>query len=158
MKVYSEFENAAQTRLLSVAGVKTVEEYNEQYENTISEDPIGFPAVYFELMEPIDWEQLGNNHQAADVTIKLHVVAFYLKKQQNIINDLAQSVLVKFQGFSMVDSEGNQLSTEWIRSSSTKPKRYGNLKVIQIEFKGRLMDCSLMPTVTAGTFQFQIQA
>ena len=157
MKVYQEFDLGMSAKLMTIPGMKTVEEYNEQYRNTEQENAKLYPATYHEILEPITWETLGNNHQAADVTIRLHVVTFYLKNQKTTIHSVSQDVFEAINGWKMTDSDGNQLSTEWMRSSSTFVKRFGNLKVIEIEFKGRLFDCSIMPDLTNTTFQFQIQ-
>lgn len=143
MKIYNDFDEAAVNLVLGASSsFKTIEPYNEQYQNTEKDDPKGYPALYIELLEPITWRQAGNAYQTADVRTRLHVVHFSLKTDKQGIHAHGQEAFELFNQKKLFDTDGNEMTTEWVRVGSSLPKRYRQLKVLTIDFEFGLFDRS----------------
>lgn len=150
MKVYSELDKAIGAKLGDVPALKTIEPYNQQYENTQTEDAKDYPAAYFELLEPVNWEDAGYKLQTAKVRARVHLVVFTVRRTKDKILNLGQDVLELMSGASLLDSEGSNLTGEWSRVSSSIPKRYKGLKVIKIDFEFQAFDNSTMSNGGGG--------
>jgi len=161
MKVYQDWDDSTSVSASQLAGIfKTIEPYNEQYQNTTKDDAKGYPALYFELLEPINWTQAGNGYQTARVRSKMHVVSHSLSRTKQSIHSISQNVLENFSNKRLfIDSTEIQLTTEWVRVASSLPKRFNNLRVVIIDFEFDLIDTSLMPNLTGapGETTFTIQ-
>lgn len=157
MKIYKELDEQV-IALAQAAGTpfKTIEAYNEQYQNTTKDDPKGYPALYFELLEPINWIQSGNQYQHAPVRGRLHVVHFSLKTEKTGIHDLSQIAFTAFNQKALFTTPDNQITTEWVRVASSLPKRYRQLKVLTIDFEFNLMDRSGMQLWNQASVTFNI--
>ena len=145
MKVYTELDTAIGAKLGEITALDTIEPYNQQYENTQTEDAKDYPAAYFELMEPVNWEEAGNKWQTAKIRARVHVVVFTVQRTKNKIHALGQEVFERLNGCSLIDTAGNNLTGEWTRISSSIPKRYKQLKVIKIDFEFQAFDNTAMP-------------
>ena len=156
MNVYSELDSAIKTKLQEITEVKTVEEYNDQYRNTQSEDAKEYPAVYFELLEPVNWEDAGNDWQHARIRARMHVVVFDISRTKEKIHALAQLVFLKMDGVTLLGTGGYHLTSKWKRSASSLPKRYKQLKVLLIDFEFEAFDSSSMPVLGSQLIGFTI--
>lgn len=153
MKVYQELDDCIESYMTN-SDFKKVEPFNDQYQNIKDEDPIVLPAIYWELLEPLEWNLIGNKSQSAEATIRFHVAVKTLTTNKSGIHDFGQRALDRLTGKVFWDSDGNQLTTQLVRVRSSLPKRYAGLKVIQIDFKCQLFDCSLMPNPQQVNFTF----
>lgn len=158
MKIYQELDTQA-IALVQAATTpfKTIEAYNEQYQNTTKDDAKGYPALYLELLEPINWVQSGNQLQMATVRTRLHVVHFTLKTEKTGIHELAQTAFEVFNQKALFIAPDKQLTTEWVRVASSLPKRYRQLKVLTIDFEFNLIDRSGMQLWNQANVGFVIQ-
>jgi hypothetical protein len=75
----------------------------------------------------------------------MHCVVFDIKEEPDKAITFAQKVFKDLNGV-VLTSAGQQLSTELVRSSSTFPKRYNQLKVVLVDFRFEAHDLSDMPT------------
>lgn len=141
MKIYQLFDESLSAVLSEITEFKTIEPYNQQYQNTEKEDAKAYPAVYYELLEPVNWEALLEGLQVASVQARVHVVEFSVKREKESLHDLAQAVFKKLNGSPLYHS-GAQLTCELARVSSSVPKRYRQVKVLTIDFKFLLVDVS----------------
>ena len=72
-----------QTRLAAIKNADTTDLlkhfdlWNQQVNFIEEETPFLLPAVFVEIM-PIQWQQLSNGYQQAEVTIRLHIVSQWL--------------------------------------------------------------------------------
>ncbi|MDY0324491.1 MAG: hypothetical protein RBR24_10830 [Candidatus Carbobacillus sp.] len=48
--------------------------WNQQVDFLEKETPFAYPAIFIEFL-PITWTKMGMNKQAADVTVKIHIVS-----------------------------------------------------------------------------------
>lgn len=156
MKFYQELDDAVILHLDSTEA-RTKEPFNDQYENTDTDHAKAYPAVYFELLEPVQWNQAGNQYQTAKVRGQLHCVVYDIKDSKVKIQEFAQQIFLQFHNVKLYDIEQRELTSEWVRVGSSKPKRYGNLKVIQIEFEFEGFDYSTLPTNLDGPITFNIE-
>lgn len=142
MNVYSELDTAIQAKLVELTSLKKVEPYNNQYQNTEKDDPKPYPAVYYELLEPVNWQDAGNDWQTAQIRARMHVVVFDVKRTKNDIHAIGQEVFVKMENVTLLGTGGYILTSKWTRVSSSLQKRYKQLKVITIDFEFEIFDSS----------------
>ncbi len=155
MKLYDELEGAMQEALEATAA--TVEYYNDQYRNTDKDHAKRYPAVYFELLEPVQFTQSGTQYQQARMRARLHCVVFDLKNNKTAIHDFSQDVFIAMHQRRLKDPENRDLTTEWVRVASTMPERHGNLKVMYIDFEFEAFDYYTLPTNLESAPNFTIQ-
>ncbi len=155
MKIYDELDSAMEI-LFGSTTAKTVEPYNDQYRNTETDHAKAYPAVYFEMLEPINWTQGGNQFQQAKMQARLHVVVYDLTTTKTKLNAFSQEVFLKAHQVVLADADGNQLTSEWVRIRSSLQKRYKNLKVMQIDFEFEGFDYSTLPTNLSGPVSFNV--
>jgi hypothetical protein len=155
--IYSKVKTAIEALLTPVAQIKSIDWFNDQYNNTEKEDAEPYPAVYIELQNPLTWMQAGNNMQTADATITLHVVVNSLKSEPDALFTIAALVESAIQGKWLADGQ-DQLSTEIIRTVTEPKVRARNLKVYKTSFKTHLFDNTFMdvyqtipPNTVSGT-------
>lgn len=146
MTVYDSFDTACELHIMgslpSVFG--TIEPYNEQDRNTDKEDPKKYPAIYYELLEPINWRTHGDLYQSAKVRMRLHVVEKTLKTPKSRLHAKAQQVFFAFQGAALLLEDTTIVMNNLTRVASTLPKRYRMIQKMEIDFEGELFDLSGM--------------
>lgn len=147
MLILNEVYTVLKARLKELTEVKKVDWYNEQYQNTEDEKATRYPAVYVEFLEPINWRQSGDKFQLADCTIKLHIVVYDILDSPLRTLQVAQAIFEHINSKGLYDG-AKQLTTELVRSSSSFPKRYNQLKVVEMNFDFEVFDVSGMPMVT----------
>lgn len=157
MKVYQQLDDVTKTAISEIAELKTVEAYNDQYRNLENEDPKLYPAAYFELLEPLYWEQGLNNWQHAKVRMRIHVVVFDVKRTKVDLHDISQKVFVRLNGASFTDPTNTyNLTSAWNRVASSVPKRYKQVKVLTIDFEFEAFDASSVPTLGTQTVNITV--
>jgi hypothetical protein len=156
MNVYSELDLATNAKLQEITSVKHVEEYNGQYLNTETEDAKLYPAVYHELLEPIIWNEEGNDWQSAKIRTRIHVVVFDLKRTKADLHTVGQDVFLKMEGVTLLGTGGYHLTSKWNRVASTLPKRYKQLKVLTIDFEYQAFDSTSMQAMETEQVGFTI--
>lgn len=154
MKVYSDLDEAMEN-LLTTTSAKTVEPFNDQYRNTETEHAKAYPAAYFELLEPISWNQAGNQYQQATMRARIHCVVFDIKTTKQKIHEFGQEIFEKLHQVKLYAAH-KELTSEWVRSGSSLPKRYKNLKVLTIDFEFEGFDYSTLPTNLDGPVNFNV--
>ena len=143
---------------IGVSEVKKFDWYNQQYQNTKDQKPINYPAVYFEILDPQNWESGSNGLQVANMRVKLHIVVFDLNDEPNAVMTLTQKVYQYFNGKSLFIIDSNtQLTSKWSRVQTEFIKRYNQLKVMTITFNFSYFDSSDEPLlVNAAPVNFII--
>lgn len=143
-------------KLAQFTQVKNREEYNEQYVNDTLEEAKRLPAIYFEVIEPIIWKQYGQNFQSGTGKIRLHVVTRTMKTDTATCRQLCDQLFVFIQGTAFIDENGNQLTSELMRSGTSFPKRFRILKVGIIEFDCELYDYAAIPAPGVNPGQLEV--
>lgn len=166
MIIFSRIIQAIRTQLALVPEIKKIDEYNNQYENASQEHATAFPAVYIEIVTPLNWETGGNKMQMAqDAQIRLHVVNFSMKEQLNDHYTLTQLVTSKLANKALLGTEGvapnvqqKQYTTELVRTATSTNKRARQVKASIITFSTCIYDDSLMDVLVDGTpIEFNIE-
>lgn len=147
MKIYEELDTALKA-LLSTTSAKTVEEFNDQYHHTETDNAKSYPAIYFEVMDPMTFTQAGNQYQQATTKLRMHCVVYDLLASKTKCVDFAQEVFKKLHQIKLYDASNTELSSELCRVNGSMPKRYKNLKVILIDFECEVFDYSTLPDTT----------
>jgi len=145
MTIYSELDRALEAKLLQ-SSAATVEPFNDQYRNTEKDVAKAYPATYFELIEPINYSQAGNDYQQATIRARVHCVVYDLKDTKAKIHAFAQEIFMFLKGQKLYYQDNSELTSPLVRVSSTLPKRYKNLKVLTIDFEFEAFDMSTLPT------------
>jgi len=138
-------------RLKAISSVKQVDWFNGQYNNMDDEKATKYPAVYVEFLDPINWVQSGNKFQHASVGIRLHCVLFDLLDSPLRTLTFSQAIYENINSKSLYDTNDFQLTTEMVRTATTFPKRYNQLKVVKMDFNCEVFDVTGMPIVEEVT-------
>ncbi len=128
--------------------VKSFDWFNQQYVNTEKQKAESYPAVYFEILDPQNWQDGSNGLQVATMRIKLHCVVFNLKDEPNAVMELTQKIYLLFQGKALY-VDPIQLTSKMSRVSSEFMKRYNQLKVMTLTFEFSYFDNSAEPVLVA---------
>lgn len=148
--MYIQLKELLQERIVSdVSAIKSVAWFNDQYKNTKEQKAESYPAVYIEILDPVNWKQLGDGLQTAKMNIQLHVVLFNLKDEPNAVMELAQLLHVAIQRKCLLDVNDKQITSELCRISSTLPKMYNQLKVMKVTYECEFYDDSAIPVQVA---------
>ena len=126
MKFYQELDDVMVAAASLAAGFKTVEPYNQQYQNTEKDDPKGYPACYMEALDPINWEQAGMQFLNATMRARAHIVVNTLKTTKDGINEAGQRIFEALNQKQLWIDPTTQLTTEWVLVASSLPKRDNN--------------------------------
>lgn len=141
--------------LEQIPGIKSIDWYNEQYQNTEKDFAEPYPAVYIEFLDPTTWQTAGQKMQQATMRMMLHVVVHDLKPVPNSCLNLSQEVFKKL--FHTVVFDGvNQITTEMDRNFTELPKRFKNLKVAKIGFVFEVFDITGMDEYISTTTEFDV--
>lgn len=144
--MYIQLKELLQTSIVAnLPTVKSVDWFNDQYKNTKDQKAESYPAIYIEILDPVNWKQLGDGLQTAKMSIQLHVVLFNLKDEPNAVLELAQLLHLAIQQKCLLDVNEKQITSELCRISSTLPKRYNQLKVMKVTYEFEYYDDSAMP-------------
>lgn len=138
---------AVKAQIETNPNVKTVDWYNEQYQNTEKENPRAYPAVYIEFIDPIEFTDASNKMQHTSAKILLHCVTNYLTDSPEAALNFSQWIAGTLNGkdlFTTIGETPAQLTTKLVRQNVSMPKRYKNLKVVKIQFICEAYDQSLM--------------
>lgn len=166
MIIFSRIIQAIRTQLALIPEIKKIDEYNMQYENASQEHATAFPAVYIEIVTPLNWQTAGNKMQIAeDAQIRVHVVNFSMKEQltdhyaltQLVTDKLANKPLIALEGVAPNQVE-KQYTTELVRTATGANKRARQVKASIITFSTCIYDDSLMDVLVDGTpIEFNIE-
>jgi len=141
--------DAIKAQLESNNEIKTIDWYNEQYQNTEKDFPRNFKAVYIEVVDPVEFKEAGNKLQLATIRVRLHIVLFSLKDTPVDSLQFTQTVAGILNGKDLFTQMGEatvQLTTKLVRNRAAMPKRYKNQKVTNLEMICEAYDQSLMDT------------
>lgn len=141
MIIYNTLYTLIKTQLNGIQDIKLIDWYNEQYQNYDSEKAIPRKAVFIEILDPINWEEMTPG-QSGQVRFRLHCAVFDVKDSPLVALNLTQKVFTALQRKTLLDKDGNQITTELIRSESSMPKRYDQMKVTLTTFVTQLYDAS----------------
>jgi len=156
MIVYNKLYEAIKQHLNTVEDVEHIDWFNDQYRNFESEKAIPRQAVFVEILDPVNWGQMGDG-QNGTVRVKLHCVIFDIKDSPVPALEYTQKVMMALQRKDMMDDNDDQLTTEMIRSESNMPKRYNQVKVTHVTFSAELYDNSLIdPTQQVSNVTFTV--
>lgn len=132
----------------NVPAVKSIDWYNNQYQNTEKKKAEPYPAVYIEVLDPQRWESGSDGLQVADMRITLHIVVFDLKDLPNAVLELAQSIYLGINNKALYrNSDNKQFSTPLSRVGSEFVKQYHQLKVMKLTFRFGYFDESNYPVL-----------
>lgn len=157
MNVYKQVYDALEAIITGIQSngsnaFKKFDWYNEQYQNTEQEKATRYPVVYLEIIDPINWNQLGNDVQCANMRAMLHVIHYDVKDSPLELMDLSQLVYSALNRKCLWLPNNDQLSTSMVRYYTELPKRYSQLKVSKIGFEFEVYDYSNIPvTVPTGS-------
>ncbi len=135
---YNSLKTLIEDRLTSF---KKVDWFNNQYERYEDLKATALPACYIEFPSDIDWQQVGNNVQYAEVDIVLHLVVFDVKDAPVSILNIASDTFKELNTQTLWD-ETEQLSTELVRVKSSLTTNYDQLKVVKMTFRTNIADIS----------------
>lgn len=141
MIIYNTVYEAIKQHLNAVQSIKEIDWYNQQYQNFNSEKAIPRRAVYVEMLDPVNWDQMTPG-QSGSVNITLHCVVYDVKDSPVKALEFAQEVWKALQRKDLFDEDNQQVTTELIRSSTNMPKRYDQVKVMQVTFVTHVYDGS----------------
>src|SRR5690606_30816116 len=99
-----------------------------QYRNFEDNKAIPRQAVFVEILDPIEWDQMTPG-QSGDVRVRLHCMLYDVKESPVPAMEYTQKIFLALQRKDMMDADGKQLTTEMLRSQSEMPKRYDQVKV-----------------------------
>ena len=154
MEIYNTLYEAIKVRIQTVGGVKSIDWYNLQYQNTEKEHAEPYPAVYIEFIDPVTFNTGGEKWQHMQLRFRLHVVIHDLTVSPLSAIQVAQDVTKALHGLDLYRTVNNptpveeQLTTKLVRVAGTLPKRFKNLKVSLVDFLCEGFDSSLMDDVT----------
>lgn len=141
--MYIEIKEAIKTLInASVPTIKSVEFFNEQYTNTEKQKAEAYPALYIEILDPINWVQMGDGVQAGTMKIQLHTVVVNLSDFPDAVLELEQLVFLALQQNYFKYQDGKEMTSEIIRVSNTLPKKYKTMKVSKSTFEFEFYDHS----------------
>ena len=155
MIVYDKLYRAIKTHLNDVLKIKRVDWFNNQYENFEDNKAIPRRAVFVEIADPITWEQMTPG-QSGEVRVVLHCMINDVKESPIRAIEYTQEVFKSLQRKDMMDSDGNQLTTEMLRTQSAMPKRYDQVKVTTLTFTAQVYDDSSIDDVQSGNVDFNV--
>lgn len=99
MSAYRYFYDTVVEKLETLTTIKTIEDYNEQYENSDQYNLIKYPAVFVESGD-VEWDKNQNSFydyasepQTGIATIKIHVVYHTLKSFDRPTKDIFYSIV-----------------------------------------------------------------
>jgi|SRR5690554_761660 len=141
MIIYNTLYTAIKQQLNGIQSIKLIDWYNDQYRNYESEKAIPRRAVFVEILDPVNWDQLTPG-QSGEVRVRLHCVIYDVKDSPVPALEFTQEVYEALQRKDMMDVNGHQITTEMLRSESNMPKRYDQVKVTQVTFRAHLYDGS----------------
>lgn len=144
MTIYSELDRALLAKL-SQSSAATVEPFNDQYRNTEKDVAKAYPATYFELIEPINYSQAGNDYQQATMRARVHCVVYDIKDSKAKIHAFGQEIFQFLKGQRLYYQDNSELTSPLVRVSSSLAKRYKNLKVLTIDFEFEAYDMTSLP-------------
>lgn len=153
--IYILLYNKIKERLEQIPAIKSVDWFNQQYQNTEKDNAEPYPAVYVEFSDPTNWKTAGQKMQSATMRVELHVVVHDLKTVPNSCLELMQTVFKKLYHHVVFDGD-NQITTELDRDFTELPKRFKNLKVAKIGFMFECFDISGMDETVLTTTGFNI--
>ncbi len=134
--------------------IKHIDWYNGQYTRYQEVKATALPAVYVEFGNPINWQTQGNGLQVAvDASIRFHLVLFDVNDNPEQNLNLAKTLHKKLHLFKLTDTQGTQISTGLMRTSSELVTDFDQLKIIILEYSTALYDYSAMPQTTQVTVQ-----
>lgn len=154
MEIYNTLYTAIKNRLQTVNEIKSIDWYNQQYQNTDKEHVETYPAVYIEFLDPVNFKNGGEKWQHATVSFRLHCVVHDLTTSPTASLAIAQKATISLHGVDLYRTINNptpveeQLTTKLVRTAGTLPKRFKNLKVSLADFNCEAFDSSLMDDVT----------
>jgi hypothetical protein len=146
MIVLNEVYEVLKARLTEIESVKKVDWYNEQYTNTENEKATRYPAVYVDFSD-MNWQQSGDRFQHGACTIRLHCVVFDVKDTPVPTMEFVQQVFKHLNSKSLYNADNFQLTTELVRTFTSFPKRYNQLKVVHLDFSCEVFDVTDMPAL-----------
>lgn len=158
MKIFNSIYTVLKSRLNEVSGIRRIDWFNDQYKNTEDEKATRYPAIYIEMLDPVEWKQSGRKFQTGRLSIRLHCVVYDIKDSPDRTIDFCQKVFEHINSKGLYDNTDFQLTTELVRSTTTFPKRYNQLKVVLMDFDCECFDVSNMPVGTAVSPEFIISA
>lgn len=141
--IYITIKNKFQEQLATLPAIKSIDWYNEQYLNTEKDEVELYPAVYIEIVDPVDWGTAGDLMQHGKMRVKLHVVVDTLKPTPEPLMNLVQEVflLINDQAF---NNGSVAITSRWNRISTSLVKRYRKLKVMTVTFDAEVYDTTAM--------------
>ena len=142
--IYVTLKDLVEQKIREIPEIKTVDWYNQQYENTEEDYARLYPAVYIEIADPSNWSDAGNKMQHGTVSIRLHVVDFNLKDDPVEVMQLDQKIFLKLHGNPLFDINGNQVATCLTRKTTDLVKRYNQLKIMRPVYVSEVFDISAM--------------
>jgi len=156
--MYTAYKNAIETLIkTNLNAIKTVDWYNQQYENYEDEKAINFPACYIEFEDPIDWQSLASGvQQATNAKIRLHLVSFDIADSPEPAMELTTELHKVIHTKRLMDGS-DQLSTELMRTQSELITRYDQLKVTILSYQTTLIDCSAVKATTTVTASLVVE-
>lgn len=145
--IYITVKNKFEEQLRTLPAVKSVDWFNEQYLNTDKDEVEPYPAIYIEIVDPVEWGTAGDKMQHGKMRVKLHVVIDTLKPTPEPLMLLTQDVflLINDQAFNNGDAE---ITSRWQRINSSVVKRYRKLKVMTTTFEAEVYDFTPMDELT----------
>lgn len=145
--IYKTLKAKFEEQLRLIPAVKSVDWYNEQYMHTESEQVEAYPAVYIEIMDPVNWITAGDKMQHATVSVRLHVVMDTLSVSPEPVMDLTQTIFLQINDKAF-DENAVEITSRWIRIATDFPKRYRKLKVMKVVFEAEVYDFVAMDALT----------
>lgn len=164
-----DFFKAIKARLTSeVTDLKYFDWFNNQFEKIEEDVPFNLPAAFIEFA-PIDWQQLGRLHQAAEVNFLIHVADMQLGESSSIDPDLVANanlahlelcdkIYAALQNFN-----GNMVNpalpfSSICRTGNTMDHDNEGLVITAIPFRVRLFEAVATPPVTVKNLAADITA
>lgn len=158
MKIYKDIDTALTAALNAFSTAKTKEPYNEQYQNTTTEQAAPYPALYWEILEPLNWTDGSNGYLQAGVRLRIHCVVYDITTSRDRLFDFSEAVFQKLS-LSILTAGGMDLSSNLTLVNTSLPKRYGNLKVMTHDYACEIFNLSSLPqgqTFDPGPFSLTI--
>lgn len=167
MGAYKVLYNDIHEILSGSTSLKTVEDFNDQYNNQEINNNIKFPACYVEANN-VYWDKNSNMcytltqpPQTGRATIRLHVVHHTLKKHnkesKNELFDLADHVSSLVHRLMAIDNvNGNYTTLMRIQEQYISPNKQLNVAIITFETNlNDLFPIKQYETLTGFTFTLQ---
>jgi len=142
--MYIPFYNATETLFKThFKPVKTIDYWNNQFDQTEKAKAVKYPAAYVEFENPINWTDAGNQVQQADTVIYIHLGVMDLSDKPTKIMELAQGAFKAIQGKTL--TEGSIHISGKLTRNHTSLNSYEQIKEMVIGFKCTLYDYSNCP-------------